>query len=251
MNATSFALTGIDLPQGRDPLGVWSLEPPEATAFAGHETGDDSLIWRVRLPDSTQEANRILQSQLRTVTDKRSALQALETMFPHMTPGVNWNPEDRTVESALWRGVVLARSMTTADSTVRSLGAAPNELIGRAKTLFERIRRLLTGLAWVETERSGAVVGITRVNWRGDFKTTWSPDASEESMGLHLKSVRLALASRLALLQMVTVVVGGALVLASRASVPGGQVLLIPVVYGYVLDILAAWEDVRDTVAAE
>jgi hypothetical protein len=247
MDAGTLMLSGIDLPGERDPLGIWSLEPPEAAAFGLRDAEGDSLLWRVNLPDSAREADDLLQRGLRTVEEKREALMTLEAAFPRMTPDVQWQPGDRTVESELWAGVLAVKSMTASPADVRALGGTPGDLIERGQQLIGRLRRLLTHLAWVETAQSGAVIGITRVDWRGDFETTWSSEVSEEGRALHLKSVRLALASRLALLQMVTVVIGGALALAARASVPGGQVLLIPVVYGYVRDILEAWARIRET----
>jgi len=247
MDAGTLTLRGIDLPGERDPLGIWSLEPPDAAAFGLRDAEGDSLLWRVRLPDSTREADEMLRRSLRTVEEKQKALETLEAAFPRMTPDVQWQPGDRTVESSLWAGVLAVRSMTTLPADAQTMGGTPAALIERGQQLIGRLRRLLTHLAWVETEQAGAVIGITRVDWRGDFETTWGAEVSDEVRALHLKSVRLALASRLALLRMVTVVIGGALALAVRASVPGGQVLLIPVVYGYVRDILEAWERIRET----
>jgi hypothetical protein len=64
-------------------------------------------------------------------------------------------------------------------------------------------------------------------------------------MALHLDAVKLAIASRLSLVQLVIVVATGALELALKASVPGGQVLLLPAVYRYVKDVLAELEGLR------
>jgi hypothetical protein len=190
----------------------------------------------------------MLEEGLRTVSEKQSALHRLEAAFPRMMPDEGWDPDEGTVDAALWRGIALARATATVASIPQSQGAELGGLVERGQDLLRRLRRLLTHLAWVETERSGTIIGITQVDWHGDFETTWGPDLTDESMALHLKAVRLALASRLALLRLMAVVVGGALALVARASVPGGQILLIPVVYGYVRDILEAWERIRDAV---
>ena len=250
MDAGILTLSGVHLPDFRDPLGVWSLESSDAAVFAAHEVDEARLTWQVCLPDSSREAHRVLQSALRVVKEKRVALRALESAFPRMVPTVHWSPGDRTFDDTLWEGVVLARATATAPSIPQVQGPAIGDLVEQGQRLLGRLQRLLTYFAWIETRRSGTLVGITQVDWRGDFKTTWGPDVSEESMALHLKAVRLALASRLALLQMVVVVMGGALVLATRASVPGGQILLIPVVYDYVRDILSAWNRIQDAVEA-
>ncbi len=246
MDAGTLILGGIELPEARDPLGLWSLEPSDAETFAAQGAGDHALTWRIQLPDSTLEAERVLRVGLRAVEEKQAALCALEAAFPRMTPPVHWSPGDRTADAALWRELVLARSMTTASPTVQAASYALGDLMERGRVLFDQLQQLLIHFAWVETERSGAVIGITQVDWRGDFRTTWDTGASAEDVKLHLKAMRLALASRLALLQMVTVVMGGALTLAVRTSVPGGQILLIPAVYGYVRDILSAWARIRD-----
>lgn len=246
MGGGMLVLSGIDLPGARDPLGLWSLEPSDAMTFAAQGAGDHALTWRIRLPDSASEAERVLWAGLRTVEEKNAALRTLEAAFPRMAPPLHWCPEDWTADTVLWRGLVLARSMTTAGPTAQTASYALGDLLERGHALFEQLQRLVTHVAWVKTERSGTPIGITQVDWRGDFRTTWGTDVSVEDTTLHLKAVRLALASRLALLQMVTVVIGGALTLAVRASVPGGQILLIPAVYEYVQDVLSAWARIRE-----
>jgi hypothetical protein len=248
MDTGALMLSGVDLPGSRDPLGLWTLEPPEATTFAAQERGEPSLVWRIRLPDSDREADRMLEAGLRMVSEKQAALRTLEAAFPRMTPTDGWRPEEASADAALWKGIVLVQTTMSAFPIAQAQGAALGGLVERGQDLLRRFRRLLTHLAWVETERSGSIIGITQVDWHGDFETTWGPDLTDESMALHLKAVRLALASRLALLRLMAVVVGGALALVARASVPGGQILLIPVVYGYVRDILEAWERIRDAV---
>ncbi len=85
--------------------------------------------------------------------------------------------------------------------------------------------------------RTGAPV-ISTVDWTGDYETAWLDGATTLEMTLHLEAVRLALASRHALLRLISVVTSGAMTLTAKASVPGEQVLLIPAVYNYVRSIL-------------
>jgi hypothetical protein len=246
MDAPVFTLSGIHLPAARDPLGLWSLDPAPAATFAAGEPEDDFLTWRVRLPDSVNAADRILESGLHTVAGKQAALRALDAAFPRMTPAVHWSPNEGVIDAELWKGVALARSVITKGPRAYAQGQALGDLLVQGQALLQRLQRLLTHLVWVETKRSDTVLGVTQVDWWGDFKTTWAADVSPDERVLHLKSVRLALASRLAMLQMVVVVIGGALTLAVRASVPGGQIFLIPVVYEYVQEILSAWARIRD-----
>jgi hypothetical protein len=246
MDASVFTLSGIHLPAARDPLGLWSLDPAPAATFAAGDPEGDSLTWRVCLPDSVHAADQILESSLQVVAGKQAALRALDAAFPRMTPAVDWRPNEGTIDAELWQGVVLARSVITKGPRAYAQGRALGGVIAQGQALLQRLQRLLTHLAWVETKRSDTILGVTQVDWRGDFKTTWAASVSPEEMALHLNAVRLALASRLAMLRMAVVVIGGALTLAVRASVPGGQIFLIPVVYEYVQEILSAWERIRD-----
>ena len=97
---------------------------------------------------------------------------------------------------------------------------------------------MVSHYARVETALAGASIGRTTVDWTGDFVTTWEPVASGAAMRTHLQSVNLALGSRIALLRIVSVVATGAVGLAVKAAIPGGQVLLLPAVWRFVRDVL-------------
>jgi hypothetical protein len=66
-------------------------------------------------------------------------------------------------------------------------------------------------------------------------------------MQLHHRAVHLALASRVALMRMVTVVGTGAAGLALRLTVPGAQLLVLPAAWRFVQDVLREWRNYQQS----
>ena len=62
-------------------------------------------------------------------------------------------------------------------------------------------------------------------------------------MSLHQHSVHLALASRLAMMHMISVVGTGAIGLAIKLTVPGGPLLVLPAAWKFVQDVLKEWKN--------
>jgi hypothetical protein len=92
----------------------------------------------------------------------------------------------------------------------------------------------------------GKPAGLTVIDWKGDHRTIWADGCASDQMETHLAAVRLAMASRQTLLRLFVIVVTGALGLALKAHIPGGQILLLPAVYQFVRDVLQELEHLSD-----
>lgn len=270
----TFNITGLTLPEDEDPLGIWALQRPGSgfTSFAldgeGEPgDGDEGLHWHVELPVSFKAARPQLRRRMAEVQRRMLYLEKVEQHLQDLEPDGNTgatafslpggaqtlsgtaSPEDELL------AVVGALSTSpgalepgAATSFALGEGATPlqRRLFVEAQAIFDQFKTLVANFASVETEVDGAGVAVTTVDWTGDFQTAWEMGAKSAEMALHRDAVRLAVASRLAWIKVMGVVVAGALGLALKASVPGGQFLLVPGVYKYVREMLKQWRQLQD-----
>lgn len=246
MNGSAFVLSGMALPGDKDPLGIWATDGPAATPFAAGQA-EDVMVWRVELPSSGFDARSLLGARTAAVSARVSALAdvearlaALEPTAPHYAMGETTGPEAALMATIQQLAMPAVAFGTDADAAERFRG-----IYAECQALLEQFRRLVEHYAWVVTTQGGIDVALTVVAWSGDYDTTWLDGVTEPQMQLHRDAVHLALASRDALLRLINVVGTGALTLALKASVPGGQILLLPAVYQYVRDVLEALEQFR------
>ncbi|MBN1246415.1 MAG: hypothetical protein JXC32_02100 [Anaerolineae bacterium] len=241
-----FTFSGLGLPEDEDPLGIWELVPSPPVVSDGQapfvaqeaDAGDgEGLRWRVDLPASLKEARSELSRRLAAARARQAQLDVVEQRLLQLG-----GPQAYAVSSGPESDLMVEAAALWAASTAYAggyQGAVSYGLISeKADQLLRQFRRLVQYYARVETAVGGQLVALTAVDWSGDYETTWQDDVSVSDMDLHLDAVRLALASRQALVRLVGVVTSGALSLASKASVPGGQILLLPAVYNYVRDVL-------------
>lgn len=114
---------------------------------------------------------------------------------------------------------------------------------------FERLQQLLTHLAWVETRLDGSLLARTIVDWSGDLGTVWNNDVGEAQLHLHQRSLAVALASRVALLRLLSTVLMATAKIAVLLSTPGAQLLALPAAWRYVTQILKEYEAYRANLA--
>lgn len=270
----AFSVTGLTLPEDEDPLGVWALHRPEPgfTSFALDGEGapggeDEGLHWHVELPASFKAARPQLRRRMaevqRRLVDLERVEHHLENLEPDGGAGVTafslqggaqmpsgtTSPEDEllAVVDALGASPGM-RGSGPATAFALGEGATPlqRRLFDEARAIFDQFKTLVANFASVETEVEGEGVAVTTVDWTGDFQTAWEYEAKSAEMTLHRDAVRLAVASRMAWLKLMGVVVAGALGLAVKAAVPGGQLLLVPAVYKYVREMLKQWRQFQD-----
>lgn len=252
-----FSISGIDLPGNVDPLGVCVVDPLAAQSFAVDEPPEPT--WHFELPDSA-EATAILDANLQLIQRQEKSLalirQELETVA-QAGGGVSFAPVRAGEVNLAAQKDALRRSLKsyTHDEALMSYGLRDwlkrkKQSLGQSEedtrayeqwqTFVQQVEQMVTSYARIETAITGLdLVGVTRVGWTGNFYTDWDVDATPASQKIHTQSVHLALASRIALMRVISVVTTGAAGLALKAAVPGGQVLLLPASWRFVRDVLA------------
>ncbi len=243
----AFTVSGVKFPDGVDPLGIWQMPAIQTTLFTAEAADEDSAIaeevsvWRIQLPHNLEEADAVMRSQLHLVDQQQryldeiaTQLKALDPTAPTHTPFVigSYNPQTVLLDSI--SALRLPSKAFSISNTAVNYGA----LYGRCETLISRFQQVLSRRGRIETRIGGNLVGLTKIDWTGDFETIWEEGTAPLAMNVHVRAIRLASGSRLALLRILTIVGTGALGLAIKASIPGGQFLLIPAVYKFVRDML-------------
>lgn len=238
----SFSVSGIDFPDGVDPLGLWQVEKYRISSF----TVDASplmteSVWRIQLPDTLEEAQNIMQSQQYNIEQQQHYLDIIESQLADYNPKENYNLSfvtDRDSPLAtLQSSITEISAWSTAYNTT---GANPDyiRLYEQCETFLGRFKDIMSLQRRIETRTGQNLVGLTHIDWKGDYKTIWEKQATPPAMHLHIKSVNLASTSRMVVLRIISTAVSGALSIAIKAAIPGGQILLIPAVYHFVSDML-------------
>lgn len=254
MTDTGFTLTGVSRAEVKDPLGVWAVEP-EAVSFGAAEAATDTPTWRVDLPEDPEAAQAQLAAREQALALSRQDLARAERELAQFEPSepVAFGAGDRLSDPRQ----ALRQSVTTLQEPV-AFGPSQSERVMESEAyqqwnaFVERVRQMVSHYARIETTVGDQFVGRTEVGWTGDFGTTWAPELTQSSMAEHRKAVHLALASRIALASLVSVVATGAAGLAVKASIPGGQVLLLPATWRFVRDVLQelrkSWPDIKNLI---
>lgn len=251
MTGSTFTFSGFETPESDDPLGIWDLAIPDreiaefvrdsATAY-GAVGGERGLVWRVDHPESSSAAHTELLDQRARVDRWEADLEDAARRLEGLGVGLSYAASSSDPERVLWAEVAVLQSPVLSYSLDGTARRVYEEVYERASALLVQFKRLVYHFARIETTSRGISIALTTVDWTGDYETAWLDGATALDMTLHLEAVRLALASRHALLRLISVVTSGAMVLTAKASVPGGQILLIPAVYNYVRSILREFE---------
>ncbi len=259
MDTYEFTLSGVTLPEGGDPLGLWDVAAAEAVSFGDTSGAPQEPTWRIQLPESPAEAQRILRGKTRALElaqpDLAQAQRELERVDPATSvPSFSISDELFAPKSALRASVNQFRAAEVVSFGGLRLPAQieDRDVYQQWVAFVERVRQMIAHYARVETVLGEQDVGLTTVGWTGNFATAWPRDVTAGGMRTHAQSVHLAMGSRLALIRVVSVVATGAAGLAVKASVPGGQLLLLPAVWKFVRDVLAelrkSWPQIEQLV---
>ncbi|MCP4540084.1 MAG: hypothetical protein GY832_23345 [Chloroflexi bacterium] len=247
MSEYGFTLSGVGLPEGEDPLGLWSVPPDDIVSFsAGAAVPPEEPTWRIELPESPEEAQAILAGQIQASELANKDLASVNRDLTHIgrTEAVSFS----TADPLLAQKTELLGTLDAFQSPVsyglfsrkdKKKESQDQESYQQWLAFVERVQRTVANYARIETAMAGQDVGWTAVGWTGNFTTTWEADVTRGMMRTHRQSVHLALGARIALIRIVSVVATGATGLAVKASIPGGQVLLLPAIWKFVRDVLA------------
>ena len=243
MAEVGFRLSGAASPGVDDPLGIWDVAE-SGVSFGVGESAPTEPVWQVQLPASPEQARAILAAKAHALTASEQALaRAQREMFDMSNPAApSFSALDSTPQDDLF-AQKNALTATLGEFSSVSFGKpgsdAEDQDLGRQwQSLVEHTRQLVAHTARVQTHMGSSPVGLTAVNWKGDFETSWATGVDANARQTHRQSVQLALDSRIAKLRIVSVVATGAAGLALKAAVPGGQWLLLPAVWKFVRDVM-------------
>jgi hypothetical protein len=102
--------------------------------------------------------------------------------------------------------------------------------------------RAVAHYAWVETYAGDQLIGRTSVSWAGDMQTVWPAGLDPAQSVLHQRTLDLALASRNTAMQLFLLVAQASVKVSVLFAVPGGPLLIIPVVWQFVQRVLAEYK---------
>ncbi|MDF1514125.1 MAG: hypothetical protein P1S60_09990 [Anaerolineae bacterium] len=238
-----FVISGASFPGNVDPLGIWQSPGKQTATFsAGTVNEIAQTVWRIHLPGDIKEADRLLQIRMERVGQLELYLDEIATLLEDMDPDdpsrVAYGLGHRNPQQDLMEAIADLRPETV-NFVLHLTGKDYSTLYDRCEALINQFRGVVTRRGKVETRIGDHLVGVTKVDWTGDFETIWQNTAESGEYHLHTKAVRLASASRLTVLRLISVVATGALNITIKASIPGGQFLLVPAVYQFVIDMLA------------
>jgi len=223
-----------------DPFGVW--ETPAPAAATGRAT---RLTWRVELLDA-ESGSRAISARAKALERGMDQLKQEDINLYAQSQALREaldNPA--TLESPQLSGAVaFGQPGTDAEEKER---AGFQEDLKRWLSFVEQVKQMVSSPADVETVVAGQRIGLTCVDLDGDFKTFWLPGVSSLTREAHRQNVQLMLASRVALLRVISVITTGAGGLIAKALVlpPLAQAALIPElirVIARVMDAVRAWE---------
>lgn len=206
-------------------------------------------VWRMSLPPQPQAAADTLEQAERQLAATWAALEQvpfrLESLVQNLQAGGQAQfgvPGEMAGERDLLRWLsalepslvgfdLQSSSRDEVDQAASQFGAVLNGLLNQ-----------MSHLAWVETQFGAQFLARSVVDWDGDVHTLWGGGTSLEQWLWHQRSLRLALASRFALLRMVTLVAQGAAKISLLVTTPGGAFLALPAVWQFINRLLAEAE---------
>jgi hypothetical protein len=222
--------------------------------------GEEIALWELDLPPDPKIASSILQRRGEFIQMSLVALEEVPDDVGRFVQKVGGGPL-----SEVSYGVIPEQPLSAAEQdalrmlTYLEVGPqqvsfevaeqSKNELDQASQEFqyaFERMLRLVSHFAWVETKVGGSLSGRTIVNWSGDMNNVWAERLEADIYGLHQQSVRQALASRNILVHACVVTTQSAAKLAVLLTNPAGAIFALPVAWKLVSQILEDIEKYRN-----
>jgi hypothetical protein len=104
---------------------------------------------------------------------------------------------------------------------------------------MQRLLRLVTHFAWVDTEVEGELLGRSVVSWTSDLDTNWEIGLKTETYQLHKRTLVQALATRNVTLHAITITTQTAIKLSILLTTPASAILALPLAWKFVKQIMA------------
>ncbi len=254
---TGFQLVGAGA-GAPDVLGLWALPADEVSFAVGAEPA--ASLWQIDLAGAPEQAAQQLEAGLRQVAAAEGALDTARLRLDQLAAandGVSFavGAETRPPEQAALAALEHLRARAAGEISFAAPGeaaAAEREFAGVLRRLTDAVRYF----AVVETRLGGQLAARTSIAWSADADTFWPASTlaagplAAGTLALHARSLRLALASRAALLRILLVTAQGAVRLAGTLALPGGALLALPVAWKFINQVLAEAGRYRDAQAS-
>ncbi|MBP7692117.1 MAG: hypothetical protein KA764_09385 [Anaerolineales bacterium] len=259
---TGFQLVGAGA-GAPDVLGLWALPADEVSFAVGAEPA--ASLWQIDLAGAPEQAAQQLEAGLRQVAAAEGALDTARQRLDQLAAandGVSFavGAETRPPEQAALAALEHLRVRAAGEISFAAPGeaaAAEREFAGVLRRLTDAVRYF----AVVETRLGGQLAARTSIAWSADADTLWPASTlaagplaagplAAGTLALHARSLRLALASRAALLRILLVTAQGAVRLAGTLALPGGALLALPVAWKFINQVLAEAGRYRDAQAS-
>jgi hypothetical protein len=244
-----------DLP---DVFGNWGVGSSagldgEISFSTGDIPTERTSLWRIDLQDDPAAARAQIRSTEQELAQSQAALAEvparLDSLVARLEDGEGVSFDVTTASDAGMPlqapEVELLEWIDSLDTGRVSFGIGeliPEEMVDASqqfRAAIAGLSRMLLHLAWVETHQGGRLLARTVVDWGGDMDTAWGWDIAGEQFEYHHRSLALALASRITLLNTLSITSRAAVKLSVLIATPGASLLALPAAWKYVNLILA------------
>jgi hypothetical protein len=235
-------------------LGLWAMAPtPAATAVSfgvGGESVADVPIWRANLPAELSAADTQLTSAERNVQAARAALGVaparLQGFIEARPAGVTFDTSAAerawtAPEAELWEllGEIREGRPPVSFGLGERLLGGWKQAAQQFQLIVDRLRQFSVPHARIETRIQEEWLGQTTVGWMGDMQTAWREAISPEEVGLHQRTLTLALETHVMLLRTFVVATQFAAKLALLVGTPSGVILALPAAWKFINRVIA------------
>ncbi|BAY73433.1 hypothetical protein NIES23_62610 (plasmid) [Trichormus variabilis NIES-23] len=238
-----------------DVIGLWATNPGTADAAVtftlNSQTVINAPIWLANFPSDLSKASLHLthseeilrQSHKALVTAIDRVHRIIHTITSESDLAFNLNsigeaqpqPERELLASLQ---AIQKLDMPTSFGIGAEIAGLSHQAFDQFQAFIERLLQVFAHYAQVETQVEGRTLAQTSVGWLNDVASIWQTGLSSTQVSLHQRTLSLALASRDALLQIFHITVQAALKLSVLISVPGGLILVLPVAWQFINQIM-------------
>lgn len=234
-------------------LASWERDSA-GTSFGLSPGGAGEVRFAFALPDDPAQAMQRLHEQGEASRRSQALIADLEVRLPQRIGAARASlafghgrgdaPPEQALLAVL-RGptdLLLSSDESSGESSGESSAASedPDEgALRQVQLLLARVQDFVSHFARVETATGPQTWASTRVGWTGDLLTTWASGVSDEQRAVHLQAVRTNLATRLALVRLVSLIVAGAAALAVQWALPGGALRALPTAWRLARELIA------------
>lgn len=237
---------------GDDIVGLWTSKSVSRAGRLGlsFSTGStvrdgDAFSWRTSLPGDRLLATRAITEAETKVESYVNSLALTGSYIDRLATGDkrSWEEMSRLGIAANELGELMklrsqARLAGVDFGLVKDISTSVAKLLPQFEEFVNRIQRLITQYANVETLIGDQLIARTVVTWAGDNHTLWMRDAGDTDASLHQRSLALSLKSKDAWVQTFVLIAQSTLKL-SILFASGAGILALPASWKIVNDLLA------------